>query len=345
MNLSNIKQIGEILKLTSKRVVIISHVNPDGDAVGSVLGLYHFLKRLGFSSVTIIFPNLFPSFLAWMPGISKALVANNKEHINKVENAILIADFIFCLDFNNIERVDNISSLLKKAKGKKILIDHHPDPTDEFDLKVSDVTVSSTAELIFNIISILKLEQHIGKDSAECLYTGIITDTGSLSYSCNNPGTYVTLAHFMKIGIDGQAIHRKVYDTYSEDRMRLLGYCLSDKLKVLKDYNTAYISLSKEDLLNFNYKDGDTEGVVNYALSIKGIILAAIFIERDDQVKISFRSEGNVNVNLIAREYYNGGGHKNASGGYSDKPLHDTLLEFEKIIKDLYENDFRLLNA
>lgn len=345
MSLTNIQQIGEILKHTSRKVVIVSHVNPDGDAVGSVLGLYHFLSRLGFSSLTAILPSLFPSFLAWMPGASKVLIAGDDKQKDTIEKEILDAEIIFCLDFNDIERVDNLSSLLRKATGKKILIDHHPDPTDEFDLKLSDVSVSSTAELIYNIISFLKLGEHIDKNAAECLYTGIITDTGSLSYSCNNPGTYDTLAHFMKIGIDGEAIHRKVYDTYSEDRMRLLGYCLSKKLKVLKQQETAYISLSKEDLKNFNYKDGDTEGVVNYALSIKGILVAAIFIEKDDLVKISFRSEGNINVNILAREYFNGGGHKNASGGNSNKPLNDTLSEFERIIENLSENNFMALKA
>jgi phosphoesterase RecJ-like protein len=345
LSLSSIKQIGEILKLTSKKVVIISHVNPDGDAVGSVLGLYHFLNRLGFSSVTAILPSLFPSFLAWMPGTSDVLIGTNIKQKEAIEKLISNAKIIFCLDFNDIERVDNLSSLLSKATGKKILIDHHPDPTNEFDLKVSDVSVSSTSELIYNIINILKLSENIDKSSAECLYTGIITDTGSLSYSCNNPGTYITLAHFMKLGIDGEAIHRRVYDTYSEDRMRLLGYCLSNKLKVLKEHETAYISLSRQDLKDFNYKDGDTEGVVNYALSIKGVLLAAIFIEKDDLVKISFRSEGNINVNLLAREYFNGGGHKNASGGSSNKSLENTLFDFERIIKNLSVNNFTALKA
>lgn len=345
MSPSNIKQLGEILKVTSRKVVIISHVNPDGDAVGSVLGFLHFLSRLGFNDVTPVLPSVFPSFLEWMPGSSQVLIANDTRQKDKAEKAITDADIIFCLDFNDIERVDALASVLKSAEGNKILIDHHPDPKDEFDLQLSEIAVSSTAELIYNIIGQLKLDHFVDKSSAECLYTGIITDTGSLSYACNNPGTYYTIAKFMQLGIDGEAIHRKVYDTYSEERMRLLGYSLSQKLKVFIEYSTAYISLCKEDLVRYKYKDGDTEGLVNFALSIKGIFLAAIFIEKEDLVKISFRSEGDLNVNFLAREYFNGGGHKNASGGNSNKSLKDTLLEFEKIIKDLHDNNFKALKA
>jgi phosphoesterase RecJ-like protein len=278
-----------------------------------------------------------------MPGTD--LIVNAREHADKAKYLIQQADVIFCLDFNDIERTDKLSEALRQAQGQKILIDHHPDPKEEFDIVFSEIQSSSTAELIYEFIQALEKQHHIDINVAMCLYAGIVTDTGSFSYSCNHPRTYYITAQLIEMGIDGEKIHRLIYDTYSEDRMRLLGHCLSRNLRVFTEYKTAYIFLSADDLKNFNHKDGDTEGIVNYALSISGIVLGAIFIEKNDLVKISFRSEGKINVNTLARNYFNGGGHKNASGGQMKDTLENTLNYFESILENISSDDFRILQA
>lgn len=326
---------------SSSDIVIICHVNPDGDAIGSSLGLYHFLRRYGNNKVSVISPNSFPDFLAWMPEAENILIASENNHI--ATKAIESADVIFCLDFNDPRRTDQLSDTLINAKGKKILIDHHLEPYNQFDLVFSRTDVSSTAELVYQVIAGLGETKLIDIDIAQCLYTGIVTDTGSFSYSCNAPETYHIVAELISLGLDGEKIQRKIYDTYSEDRMRLLGFCLSERLMVFPEYSTAYMFLSRNDLERFNFRDGDTEGVVNYALSVREIKLAAMFIERGNEIKASFRSEGDVNVNRLAREYFNGGGHKNASGGYSQKNMEQTLHYFESLLADISANDFGLL--
>jgi len=340
---SLVKPIKKLLTDKSMKIVIVSHVNPDGDSIGSSLALYHFLKNTGFSNTVAISPNAFPSFLGWMPGSENMILGTKSSALSSEK--IKEADLIFCLDFNDIERTENLSSRLSKAKGVKILIDHHPDPRPHFDHVISQISASSTAEMIYEIITGLESEKTINKNIAECLYAGIVTDTGSLSYGCNNPRTYEIIAHLMALGVDGEKIHRLIYDTYSEQRMRLLGHCLSANLVVLQEQSTAFIFLSASDLKKFNYQEGDTEGVVNYGLSIKGISLAAIFIERKDNIKISFRSEGNVDVNILAREYFNGGGHKNAAGGNFKDTLENTIRYFESIIRNLSREEFRVLRG
>jgi bifunctional oligoribonuclease and PAP phosphatase NrnA len=340
---SLIKPVKKLLSDKSKKIVIISHVNPDGDAIGSSLALYHFLKKTGFHNTIAISPNSFPSFLEWMPGSEDIILGTKSSALSGQK--IKEADLIFCLDFNDIERTEDLSNRLIKAGGIKVLIDHHPDPQPHFDHVISQISASSTAEMIYEFITGLESEKNINKTIAECLYTGIVTDTGSFSYSCNNPRTYEIVANLMSFGIDGEKIHRLVYDTYSEHRMRLLGHCLSTNMVVLHEHSTAFIFLSAADLKKFNYQEGDTEGVVNYGLSIKGIKLAAIFIERKDNIKISFRSEGNVDVNILAREYFNGGGHKNAAGGNFKDTLENTIRYFESIIRNLSKEDFRALRG
>jgi bifunctional oligoribonuclease and PAP phosphatase NrnA len=343
LELKNIQLIKEFLTDKSKTIVIVSHVNPDGDAVGSSLGFYHFLKNDKFENVTVVLPGSFPSFLAWMPAAATIVVAdrNKTEAFNAIENA----EIIFCLDFNDIERTALLSESFKRAKGKLILIDHHPNPKDQFDLIFSEIKASSTSELIYELIAAMGKQDLVDLSVAQCLYAGIVTDTGSFSYACNNARTYNIIGHFMELGLDGEKIHREIYDNYSENRIRLLGFCLSTNLKILTQQQTAYIFLSKKDLEKYSYQEGDSEGVVNYALSIKGIRLAAIFIERNEQVKISFRSEGDLNVNILARKYFNGGGHKNASGGSSNKSLENTIAKFEEIVHEISKDDFNLLKV
>ena len=331
MNSTGIRKAKELLSEKDQPIVIVTHTNPDGDALGSSLGLFGFLTYAGYINVRVVTPNTFPSFLKWMPWQEKVIIADL--NLNEAEKAISEASLIFCLDFNGLGRVNGLENQLKMAKGKKILIDHHPQPESDFDLSFSDTEVSSTAELIYDFILGIGGEKLIDKKVAECLYAGIVTDTGSFSYACNQPKTYLITANLISLGVDGEHIHRLIYATYSVDRMRLLGYCLSQKLIVLPEQQAAYISLTKSDLKRFNHQEGDTEGVVNYVMSIENIHLAALFIEREDHIKISFRSSGNVDVNLLARNHFNGGGHRNASGGKSFSNMKDTLGRFESILK------------
>lgn len=313
----------------SKKVLVTTHYNPDGDAVGASLALYHFLVKFGHQ-VDLIIPNDLPSFLKWVPGSAKLLIYNNNpETCNEI---IHNAEVIFCLDFNALSRVRYYSDELSKATGFKVLIDHHLQPSDEFDLSLSEIKVSSTSELVYQLVAELSYEHLIDKPIAECLVVGIMTDTGSFSYSCDTPETFRIMASLIEKGAGIERIHRLVYDTYSESRMRLLGHCLSRRLKVIHELNTAYIWLSKDDLTEFNYQPGDTEGVVNYALSIENVSLAALFTERDDRIRISLRSKGNFSVNEFARLHFNGGGHRNAAGADSFVSLKETLDLFENII-------------
>jgi len=312
-----------------KKIVIISHANPDGDAMGASLALYGILIQQKHD-VTVIMPNEYPSFLAWLPYCNKTLI--HKLEPQKASKEISEADIIFCLDFNDLKRIEKIASDYTNSKAIKILIDHHLEPSKFTDHTISVNKTSSTSEIIYNLILDLGLTHLLNKEIAECIYVGIVTDTGSFSYSCNNEKTYLIVSELIKLGVDGESIHRLVYDTYSEDRMRLLGFCLSEKLKVIHEYHTAYISLTKEELKRFNHKIGDTEGVVNFALSMEGITMAVLFMERNDNIKISLRSKGDISVNEIARKYYSGGGHFRAAGGNSYVSMKDTLDQFEKLL-------------
>jgi phosphoesterase RecJ-like protein len=315
--------------------VITSHVNPDGDAIGASLGLYHFLLRMGYS-VSVVIPNDFPRFLEWMPGSKKILITNRS--FERSVQLINTAEVIFCLDFNAIERLEALSDTVRNSKAMRILIDHHVDPVHEFDEIISVVSTSSTSELVYDFIDSFGEDHRITKNIAECIYAGIMTDTGSFSYSCNNEKTYQVVASLMRKGIDAEQIHRLVYDTYSENRMRLLGYSISDKLVVLHEYHTAYISLTRQELKRFKYKIGDTEGIVNYALSIKGINLAVLLTERERLIRLSLRSKGTFSVNDLARMHFDGGGHRNAAGGNSYVTMDETLEKLVSLLK-LYQNE------
>jgi len=316
-------------------IVIISHINPDGDALGSMLALNHYLKKQGHH-VEMIVPNDYPAFLNWMPGIRDVII--HKRTPAKSNQALSAASVVFCLDFNALKRLDTLEKNVRNRQAPKILIDHHPDPEPDFDIVISQVDTSSTAELVYEIISDLGGHDDITREMAECLYVGIITDTGSLSYSCNNEKTYLIVADLMRRGVDGEQIHTLVYDTNSEERMRLLGYCLSEKLKVLKEYHTAYIVLTKDELRRFKYQIGDSEGIVNYALSITGISFACLIMEREKNIRLSFRSRGKFSVNDFARKHFEGGGHQNAAGGNSFLDLNETVKKFEEILP-LYKEE------
>ncbi len=339
MENTDFQKINDLLTQPAS-ILITTHTNPDGDAIGSSLALSAYLLKK-HHQVKIIVPDPFPEFLTWMPGQENVLIF--KQDPDKCNSIIGEADMVFCLDFNHLNRLNEAGVQIMKSKAKKILIDHHLSPSSHFDLKISIPDTSSTSELIYDFILASGDHALLDKSIAACIYAGIVTDTGSFSYSCNYVKTYEIVADLYRLGIDGEHIHRLIYDTYSEKRLRLLGYSISDKLVVLPDYHTAYISLSREELDRFDYQVGDTEGVVNYALSMKNINLAALFMDRDGQVKISFRSKGNFSVDELARKYFNGGGHSNASGANCDTSLEETLRifldilpKFQKQLKSVY---------
>lgn len=325
------KKLNELNDLIIKcqKPLIITHYNPDGDAIGSSLGFYHYLVKRG-KTPTIVTPNDYPDFLHWIPGNDNVIVY--KRNCGTVLNAIKEADAIFALDFNNPDRTEGLGKYLEEATGKKVIIDHHPDPGKFADITISDIQYSSTAEMVYHVIESLNDETLVDKTIAECLYTGIMTDTGSFNYNSSHPYTYFVVSKLIGLGINKDKIYWNIYDNYSADRMRLLGYCLHKKMEVFPKYNTAIISITKKELHDFNFQPGDSEGFVNYPLSIKGMQFTAIFIENDKQIKISFRSKGDFQTNKFAGDHFNGGGHRNASGGHSTDSLELTLKKFRDLL-------------
>jgi len=311
------------------RVVILTHYNPDGDAIGSMLGLYWFLKKRG-CTVSMAVPNEFPQFLAWMEGAEQILDFSGQNQL--VDQELQKADLVFCLDFNEPERLGGIKDLLIQSDALKILVDHHPHPADFADHLISVTSASSTAELVYRLILDLDGEDALNATIAECLFVGIMTDTGCFSFNSSEPGTFGVIGKLLETGIDKDRIHSLVYDNYTEERMRMLGYSLQEKMVVLPEHRTAYIYLSQVELKRHNHLSGDTEGFVNYPFSIRNIRVTALFIEKKNHVKISFRSKGNFAINNFAKIYFNGGGHNNAAGGESNESLDDTLKKFESLI-------------
>lgn len=323
----------------SKNLVVIPHVNPDGDAIGSCIALCRVLNNMG-KYVKIIIPNEFPEFLQWMEGIDEAIdFEKSPEEVNQLFQK---ADTMFCLDFNDFERAEGLKDLLTGFKGKKIVIDHHPGPVVQCDLLISYTSVCSTGELLFRIIEGVGLLNFVDRAAADAIFTGMMTDTGNFSYNASDPETYHIIAKLLEKGIDKDLIHSNIYHTFSEDRWRLIGHSLKEKMIILPQYRTGYISLSKKELEMFNFQPGDTEGLVNYPLMVKGIVFCVLFMEQDDQIKLSFRSKGNFSTNNFARKHFNGGGHINASGGKSNLTLEEAILKFELLLDEYREE---LLNS
>jgi bifunctional oligoribonuclease and PAP phosphatase NrnA len=316
------------------KILIVTHTNPDGDAIGSSLALFGYLRLKGHS-VTVMIPDPDPKFLQWMPFHENLLVFSDEK--NACQDRIREAELIFCVDFNSLGRLSHAEADVRRSSAKKILIDHHTQPSEDFDFLISETLTSSTSELIYDFITNSGDREIIDTDMATCIYAGIITDTGSFSYSCNYEKTYLITADLYHRGIDGEHIHRLVYDTYSESRLRLLGFAISEKLVVLPGYHAAYIALTKEDLERFNHQIGDTEDIVNYALSIANINVAALFYERENIVKVSLRSKGHFSVNDIARKYFEGGGHVNAAGANSKFSLKETVDIFVNLLPTFQE--------
>ena len=322
---------------TPKHIVIVPHRNPDGDAMGSTLGLYHYLKFYKHN-VVVIAPNDYPDFLKWLPGDDTVLKFEN--HTDQSKIRIDKADLIFTLDFNAFHRTGNqMAEVLEAANATKIMIDHHQQPHDYAKYTYSDVSMSSTCEMVYNFIEMLGDADKINATIATCLYVGIMTDTGSFRFRSTTSRTHQVISALINKGADNTQIHNNIYDTNSYSRLQLLGRAMQN-LKVITALNTAYITLSQAELNEFNFKKGDTEGLVNYALSLKGIIFAAIFIEseQDNIIKISLRSKGDFSVNEFSRAHFNGGGHTNAAGGKSDDNLKTTVDRFISILP-AYKDD------
>ncbi|KIC93754.1 DHH family phosphoesterase [Flavihumibacter solisilvae] len=315
-----------------RKVIITTHQKPDPDAMGSSLGLYHLLVRLGHN-VTVISPTNWANFLDWMPGCEKVL--NYEITREKSEALIRAADWIFCLDFNTLIRTKSLAPVIKKATATKILIDHHQEPdVDTFDYGISITAKSSTCEMVYDFINDSGHGHDICVDMAACLYAGLIGDTGSFRFPSASANVHKMAARLKETGMNHTKVHENIYDNFLENRLRFIGHVLSNRMEVFYEFNTALIFVPKSDLLKYDIKTGDTEGLVNYPLSIQGIKMAAIVIDRDEERKWSFRSKGNVDVNTFARRYFEGGGHFNAAGGRSSASLEETVRTFRKVLKE-----------
>lgn len=319
----------------NSKVSIIGHKNPDGDALGSTLALSLFLQKQGISS-QVIMPNSFPEFLDWLPDSDEVICYDSAT--SECEDRLKDSDFIFTLDFNHLDRTGNLGAFLKSLEACFVMIDHHQQPSDYAKYMLVDTKIASTCELVHEFISTQYPDVQITADVATCLYTGIMTDTGSFRFPSTTSKTHRIISDLIEAGANNSEIHQNVYDNNRESRLHLLGKALQS-LKIIDELNTAYIFLSQDDLNQHGFKKGDTEGFVNYALSLRGIKFAVIFIENkaDQIIKISFRSIGDFDVNTFARKHYSGGGHKNAAGGKSDLNLESTMEEFENILNTYRE--------
>lgn len=323
-------EIVKNLLASPKKIAIIPHRSPDGDAMGSTLALYNFLKKLNHQPI-VISPNDFPGFLAWLPGSESVLVyENEKESVTKVLQS---AELVFTLDFNALHRTGEMEQVLQKLKVPFVMIDHHQKPDNYALVTYSDTSIGSTCQMIYEFISSLGKKDLLDKTIATCLYTGIMTDSGSFRFPSTTSTTHRIVANLIDLGVNNSEIHNLVFDDNSFNRLQLLGRALQN-MKVFPEYKTAYTTLSQNELDEFLYKKGDTEGFVNYGLTIKGINFAAIFIENRDEnsIKISFRSQGEFDVNQFSRENFNGGGHINAAGGKSTLSMEETTKKFENLL-------------
>ncbi|SMO41680.1 phosphoesterase RecJ domain-containing protein [Saccharicrinis carchari] len=322
---------------TSNRIVIVPHLNPDGDAMGASLGWWHVLKKMG-KEPTVLNPTAYPMFLGWMKGADDTI---NFEKDSGLAIALLKkADLLMYVDFNCLKRTGKLEKELEKLKSKKVMIDHHPYPDSIADVMISVPSSSSTCELSYHLINKMGWNEQVGVDAAECFYTGIMTDTGSLSYNSSRPETYRMIAGLLEKSIDKDKIHQLVFHSNSFSRMKLLGHVLANKLFLMPDQEAAFIYLDKNELAQHHFQPGDTEGFVNYPLSIEGINISGFFLEQDDKIKCSFRSRGEVPVNKFSELHFSGGGHRNAAGGESASSLKECVDRFKNELPNFY-NKFK----
>ena len=313
------------------KIVIVAHVGPDGDAMGSTLALWHYLMTIEKEPVVIV-PTMYANFLAWMPGSEGVLIYEKDKET--ADELIAAAELIFTLDFNQASRMAKMADAVINAAAPKILVDHHLHPDTYAKITVSYPEVSSTSELIFRLICRLGDFSMINLACAECIYTGMMTDTGGFTYNSNKQEIYTIIAELIKLGVDKDDIYRKVFNNYSADRMRLMGYALYNKMKVYPEHKAALITLSLKELEEFNYQTGDAEGLVNMPLSIEGVIFSVFMREDSDKIKISLRSQGTFPANKVSADLFNGGGHLNAAGGESYTTLEEAVTKFETALSD-----------
>lgn len=333
--MQNVEALKEYLK-HPKNVVIVTHHKPDADALGSSLGLAGFLKKKGHR-VQVITPSDYPSFLFWMPGNQDVLIFDkDKPHV--ADKFVQEADIIFCLDFSSLNRINELGEMVKKSAAKKVLIDHHLEPEQFADFEQWNTASASTAGLIYELLVEMNEVSLLDANIAACLYAGLMTDTGGFRHPNTRREEFQIASDLVGFGAEPAKISKLIYDTNTLARLQLIGYVLSSKLKVLPEFNTVYITLSVEELKQFSSQTGDTEGLVNYGLSLKGIRLCAFMYERKDQIKLSFRSLGDFNVNEFARKHFEGGGHKNAAGGQAALPLADVEKKFLELLP-LYKDE------
>lgn len=317
---------------TPARIVVTMHQKPDGDAMGSALGLYHFLIAMGHE-VTVISPTNWANFLDWMPGVDT--VIDFEQQREKALGMIQAAHVIFCLDFNVLHRTKNMEQPLLAANCTKILIDHHEQPQEEaFTYGISNTAKSSTCEMVYDFIVDSGNLDKLTLSAAECLYTGVMTDTGSFRFPATSAGVHRMVATLKDLGLKHTRVHDNIYDNFLENRLRFIGYALVNRMEVMYEYNTALMYITRSDLQRYNIKTGDTEGLVNYLLTIQGIRFGALVIDREGERKWSFRSKGAFDVNKFAREHFNGGGHVNAAGGGSYDSLDANVARFKEVIKE-----------
>lgn len=327
----SITEIKDLLA-TPQKIVITTHHKPDGDAMGSSLGLYAYLIQLGHH-VKVVTPTDYPSFLHWLPNNSDVIIYTDETE--RAAKLVEEAALIFCLDFNTLSRINELGELVRASDAYKIMIDHHLEPEDFDDYRHWSINACAAAQLVYDfIVNELKDEAMMNKDIATCLYTGIMTDSGSFRFESATSTVYRIAADLIDAGAEHWRIHQLVYDNASENRLRFLGHCISNKLEILREYNTAIITVTQQELNDYKIVTGDTEGIVNYALSINGIKLAAFIIERTDKVKLSLRSTGDFPANEICKKYFDGGGHRNAAGGASSQDLPTTVAHFKEILKE-----------
>lgn len=314
-------------------ITIITHFNPDGDAIGSTMALKLYFEALGLT-VDSIFPSPFPSYYNWVPNVSEALIFSEKEKAN-FANYFSEDRIIFCLDFNHPSRVNQLAEFLGNSKAKKILIDHHVDPSAEFDLSFSYPGTSSTCELVYDLMAKFDITP-LNKNIATCLYTGLLTDTGGFQFNSTHSSTLIMAARLIEIGINPNEIYNLAFNNFSFNRLKLFGYCITNNMTIVEEKKLAYLWIDRNTKTKFDIQDGDTEGLVNYPLKVLDIEVSVLFKQDYDKIRISFRSKNDTDVNKIARQYFNGGGHVNAAGGMSKKNLKETLEYFESLIPSIF---------
>ena len=323
-----------------KKIFITTHVKPDADALGSSLGLANYLIKKGHD-VTVVTPTDYPSFLTWMKGNDDVLDFSNPAHQKKATKKLKEAEIIFCMDFSVLNRVNELGEMIRNSSAFVVNIDHHQDPEDFADFRFWSTEAAATCELLYELIVKLGDKELIDKDIAECLYAGIMTDTGGFRHPNTTKNVHLVVAELIDCGANSSQISNWIYDSNSVNRLKFIGFAISRRLVVLEDLHLAYFIISKKDLKKYQSRTGDTEGLVNYALSLDGIEMAALFSEREDGIKISFRSSGDVAVNKFAANYFQGGGHKNASGGKSNLSLKATVQRFEDLVRENQDQLFK----